>query len=236
MFTLANTFRYELVQKRMKSEALRRTRTMLDLRKHFLHKGKHMRESPREISPKILRQRNKVHEDVLKSIAASVKGLQPKRILDVGTGYGMNLNLLARRFGKRSCIWSVDGSQGVIREVKKIMRERQYSRHVIVKQANAEHLPFKIGSFELVVSLFLLHHLSNPKRGLFEMGRVLSPGGKLIVADWKPAAGKPLMLHAPSDIPSPSFVNRRLKRLGCDTRSCIRRYWYLIEATKDGAV
>jgi ubiquinone/menaquinone biosynthesis C-methylase UbiE len=116
--------------------------------------------------------------------------------------------------------------------MRKIIRERQYSRHVIVKQANAEHLPFKSDRFELVVSLFLLHHLSNPKRGLFEMGRVLSQGGKLIVADWRPTAAKPLMLHARSDIPSPSFVNTQLKRLGYCTRRRIRRYWYLIVATR----
>jgi ubiquinone/menaquinone biosynthesis C-methylase UbiE len=110
------------------------------------------------------------------------------------------------------------------------MRQHQYSRHVFVKRANAERLPFKSSHFDLVVSLFALHHFSNPKRGLFEMGRVASHEGKLIVADWRPEAGKPLMLHAASDIPSPSFVNAQLKRLGYRTRSRIRRYWYLIEA------
>ena len=211
---------------------MRKTRTIRDLRKHFLHKGKSMEESSREISPRIARQRDRVHDHVLNSVAVSVKGLQPKRILDVGTGYGMNLTFLARRFGKCSRIWSVDASPAVVHEMKKIMRKHQYSRHVIVKQANAEQLPFKSDHFELVVSLFLLHHLSNPKRGLFEMGRTLSQGGKLIIADWRPAAGKPLMLHAQSDIPSPSFVIKQLKRLGYRTRSRIRRYWYLIEAIK----
>ena len=211
---------------------MRKTRTIRDLRKHFLHKGKSMEESPREISPRIARQRDRVHDHALNSVAVSVKGLQPKRILDIGTGYGMSVTFLARRFGKCSRIWSVDASPAVVHEMKKIMRKHQYSRHVIVKQANAEQLPFKSDHFELVVSLFLLHHLSNPKRGLFEMGRTLSQGGKLIIADWRPAAGKPLMLHAPSDIPSPSFVTKQLKRLGYRTRSRIRRYWYLIEAIK----
>jgi ubiquinone/menaquinone biosynthesis C-methylase UbiE len=118
--------------------------------------------------------------------------------------------------------------------MKRMMRQDQYSRHTTVKRANAEHLPFKSNHFDLVVSLFALHHFSNPKRGLFEMGRVASDGGKLIVADWRPEAGKPLMLHAASDIPSPNFVNTQFKRLGYRTRSRIRRYWYLIEAMKRG--
>ena len=211
---------------------MRKARTIRDLRKHFLHKGKSMEESSGKISPSITRQRDRVHEHVLKSVAVSVKGLQPKRILDVGTGYGMNLTFLTRRFGKGSRIWSVDASPAIVHEMKKIIRKHQYSRHVIVKQADAEQLPFKSDHFELVASLFLLHHLSNPRRGLFEMGRVLSHGGKLIIADWTPAAGKLLMLHARSDIPSPSFVIRQLRRSGYRTRSRIRRYCYLIEAIK----
>ncbi len=191
-----------------------------------------MQESSREISPRIARERDRVHDRVLDSVAASVKGLHPKTILDVGTGYGMNLTFLARRFGKCSRIWSVDASPAVVHEIKAIMRKHQYSRHVFVKQADAERLPFKSDRFELVVSLFSVHHFSTPKRGLFEMMRVLSDGGKLIIADWRPEAGKPLMLHAQSDIPSPIFVIKELKRLGCHARSRVRRYWYLIETMK----
>jgi len=191
-----------------------------------------MQESSRESSPKIARQRDRVHDQVLKSVAISVQDLQPKRVLDVGTGYGMNLAFLARRFGKCSRIWSVDASPEVVHAVKKRMRRHEDSRHVILKQADAEHLPFKGDYFELIVSLFSLHHLSNPKRGLVEMGRTLSHDGKMIIADWRPQAAKPLMLHSREDIPSPTFVIKELKRLGHHTRTHIRRYWYLIEATK----
>ena len=212
--------------------SLRETCSIRDLRKHFLHKGKSMKEGSREISPRIARQRDRAHDHVLNHVATSVKGLRPNRVLDVGTGYGMNLTFLARRFGKCSHIWSVDASPAIVREMKKIMKEHQYSRQIIVKKADAEQLPFKNDHFELVVSLFSLHHLSNPKHGLFEMGRVLSHGGKLIIADWTPAAGKALMLHAPSDIPSPHFVIKQLKRLGYSTKNDIRRHWYSIEAIK----
>ena len=203
-----------------------------DLRRHFLHKGKSMEGRHREIPPAIARQVGLTHDRVLKSVAVSVKGLRPRRILDVGTGYGMSLNLLARRFGKRSRIYSVDASPVVVREMKRAMREHRYSRDVVIKRANAQRLPFKTNHFDLAVSLFALHHFSNPKRALCEMGRVTSHRGKLIVADWRPEAGKPLMLHAASDIPSPNFVNTQLKRLGYHTTSRIRRYWYLIEAMK----
>jgi ubiquinone/menaquinone biosynthesis C-methylase UbiE len=218
----------ELVEK----PRLRKTHAISGVRKHFLHKGKAMNDSGREISPKIARERERVHDDVLNNLTISVKGLRPKKVLDVGTGYGANLKCLARRFGKYSRIWSVDASPAVVHEIKKIMDKHQYSRHVIIKQANAEQLPFKNDQFQLVVALFLIHHLSSPKRGILEMGRVLSPGGKLIIADWRPAAGKPLALHAQGDIPSPSFVGSQLKRSGFSIRNHNRRYWYLIEAIK----
>ena len=203
-----------------------------DLRRHFLHKGKGMKVRPLEVSPNITRQRERVHECVLRNIEVSVKGLRPKRVLDVGTGYGTNLTFLVTRFGRRARIWSVDASPAIVREIKKMMSDRRYSRHVVIKQADAEHLPFPRKHFDLIVSSFSLHHLSNPERGLFEMGRVLADGGKLIIADWTPAAGKPLLLHAPADFPSPTFVNTQLKRSGYRTKNRKRRYWYLIEAVK----
>jgi ubiquinone/menaquinone biosynthesis C-methylase UbiE len=191
-----------------------------------------MKDTAREISPRIARQRERVHDLVLNSLANSVKDLRPKMILDVGTGYGTNLRFLARRFGNRSRIWSVDASPGVVREMKKILRDHRYSRHVTVKRADAQRLPFKNAHFDLVVSLFSLHHLTDPKRGLSEMTRTLSPGGKLIIADWTRTAGRQLKLHEPNEIPSPTSVIKELKRQGLRARSRIRPYWYSVEAVK----
>ena len=207
------------------------THTAFDLRRHFLHKGRVMEGNCKKISPRIERTRTRVHEQVLNNLAVSVRGLEPKRILDVGTGYGSNLNFLTRRFGKRSRIWSVDVSPTVVREIRKKMRKRRYSGHIMVREASAERLPFESGSFDLVVSVFSLHHLSNPKRGLYEMARVLSRDGKLIISDWRPTAATPLLLHARSDMPSPSFVSTEVKRLGFSTNRNIDRYWYSVVAT-----
>jgi ubiquinone/menaquinone biosynthesis C-methylase UbiE len=191
-----------------------------------------MKDIARETSSKIAHQRERAHDQALKSLAISVKDLRPKRILDVGTGYGTNLAFLANQFGKRSRIWSVDTSPGIVREMKKMLRDHRYSRHVIVKRADAQRLPFKNAHFDLVISLFSLHHLTNPKRGLSQMTRTLSPGGKLIIADWTRRAARQLKLHEPSEIPSPSSVIKELKRLDCRTSSRLRPHWYSVEAVK----
>jgi SAM-dependent methyltransferase len=48
---------------------------------------------------------------------------------------------------------------------------------VKLRAADAEHLPYADGTFDLVVGHAVLHHLPEPERALEEMHRVLRPGG-----------------------------------------------------------
>lgn len=67
--------------------------------------------------------------------------------------------------------------------------------------ADAEHLPFPSASFEVVVSTELLEHCEHFWDALAEMGRVLQPGGILILTarGWTPE-GTAMFEHAyPSD-------------------------------------
>jgi len=49
---------------------------------------------------------------------------------------------------------------------------------------NGEHTSFADGSFGVVFSVNLLHHLRNPYQVIDELTRVLSPGGKLVLGDF----------------------------------------------------
>ena len=51
-----------------------------------------------------------------------------------------------------------------------------------------EHLPFPDQTFDVVLSTLMMHHLPAPlnRQGLAEIARVLKPGGRLIIADFKP--------------------------------------------------
>jgi len=47
-------------------------------------------------------------------------------------------------------------------------------------------LTFPDRSFDLVVSTLSMHHWSDPAAGLAEIGRVLRPGGRALIWDFRP--------------------------------------------------
>ncbi|MBW8755954.1 MAG: methyltransferase domain-containing protein [Sphingomonadales bacterium] len=57
-------------------------------------------------------------------------------------------------------------------------------------QGNAEQLPFPDGAFSLVTCSAAFHHFEQPAAILAEMRRVCRPGGRIVVSDVTPEAGK----------------------------------------------
>jgi len=71
---------------------------------------------------------------------------------------------------------------------KKIARHRVKME---VVQAGAEHLPFPTSSFDIVMSTLVFHHLPTEikQRAMQEIYRVLTPGGRFLLADFGRAEG-----------------------------------------------
>lgn len=95
------------------------------------------------------------------------------RLLEVGCGPGVLLSAFRDRAGPRV---GVELSP----EMARLARERSGAEIVL---AAAEHLPFKEGSFQRVVSRAVVHHLEDAASGVAEMARVLVPDGALVVED-----------------------------------------------------
>jgi len=95
--------------------------------------------------------------------------LEPgRRTLDVGCGSSRILAALPR------------GSVGVDLLLRKLRHARRFGPHLV--QASALGLPFRAGCFECVVSSQLLEALPRGAGALAELGRVLAPDGRLILA------------------------------------------------------
>jgi ubiquinone/menaquinone biosynthesis C-methylase UbiE len=103
------------------------------------------------------------------------------RLLDVGCGTGRFLDFVKQTWPRLPVI-GLDMSDAYIREARSHLRRQPRTSLVV---ANAEAIPVPDESLDAVTSIFLFHELPpKVRRGAFaEFGRVLKPGGRLVVVD-----------------------------------------------------
>ena len=122
-----------------------------------------------------------------------------EQVLDVGCGTGTLAIEVARLVGRAGRVAGIDpGPQQIARARKKAARRNvpiEFQVGVI------EQLPFPDQTFDVVFSTLMMHHLPAPLKcqGLAEIARVLKPGGRLVIADFKhkqERAGQAARFHA----------------------------------------
>lgn len=77
-------------------------------------------QRPQAIDPEIAKRRDKVRERVQNAVVRLVSHMHARRILDVGTGFGYNVRLLAQLFKGKKEVWSIDPSFEVLREARRM--------------------------------------------------------------------------------------------------------------------
>jgi ubiquinone/menaquinone biosynthesis C-methylase UbiE/DNA-binding transcriptional ArsR family regulator len=103
-------------------------------------------------------------------------------VLDVGTGTGRMLQLLAKD-AKRAV--GFDSSHSML-AVARANLERAEIRGVDLRQGDIYSPPLANDSFDLIVVHQVLHFLDDPARAIREISRLLTPGGRLLVVDFAP--------------------------------------------------
>jgi ubiquinone/menaquinone biosynthesis C-methylase UbiE len=101
-----------------------------------------------------------------------------ERLLDVGCGTGALLYAVSQR-QPGAQLSGVDP----VPEMLAVAR-RRLPPEVELRAGWAERLPFASGQFDVVVSCNMFHYIREPDAALREMGRVLAPGGRLVLTDW----------------------------------------------------
>lgn len=106
-----------------------------------------------------------------------------ERVLDAGCGTGVWTRLAAEAVGSSGQVVGFDPGPRMI-GIARRNAAREGSRATF-ELAAVEELPFEDASFDAALLSLVLHHLpAKVKRsGLKEIGRVLRPGGRMIVVD-----------------------------------------------------
>ena len=103
-------------------------------------------------------------------------------VLDVATGTAALPVHLARRAGTSSSIVGLDITEAMLRRGNTNLHAADACRAVQLVCASGTAMPFAGSSFDVVLCGLGTHHIDVPQL-LFEMRRVLRPGGRLVLAD-----------------------------------------------------
>ena len=114
----------------------------------------------------------RVHEGVLRALSP----VWSERVLDVGCGTG-NLTVGIARLGARGV--GADAAPAMVREAG----AKRSGLAATFVAAAAERLPFERDSFDAAVTAVSAHHWEDAAAGMRELGRVVRPGGRVVVAD-----------------------------------------------------
>jgi SAM-dependent methyltransferase len=106
-----------------------------------------------------------------------------QQVLDVGCGSGALTSVLVSRVGVEH-VSAVDPSESFVDVV------RAAYPSIDVHLSGAESLPFPDGTFDLVLAQLVVHFMTDPVRGIAEMGRTARPGGVVAASVWDHAGDK----------------------------------------------
>jgi ubiquinone/menaquinone biosynthesis C-methylase UbiE/DNA-binding transcriptional ArsR family regulator len=125
-------------------------------------------------------------DDVVEAAIVEALAARPaKRVLDLGTGTGRMLQLLAADAERVERAVGLDNSHSML-AIARANLERAELRHIDLRQGDVYSPPFDRGEFDLVVLHQVLHFLDDPARAVREASRLLAPGGRLLIVDFAP--------------------------------------------------
>jgi ubiquinone/menaquinone biosynthesis C-methylase UbiE len=108
-----------------------------------------------------------------------------RRFLEVGCGTGELLRTIARA-GRPARLAGVDPDPAMLAQAEAKLRAAGVQPELT--RGFAQALPFAGGTFDVVLSSLMLHHLDGPAKraALREWRRVLAPSGTLVLVDFGP--------------------------------------------------
>ncbi|MEO1552775.1 MAG: metalloregulator ArsR/SmtB family transcription factor [Pseudomonadota bacterium] len=120
--------------------------------------------------------------DIEAAILQKIGDQRFERVVDLGTGTGRMLALLAPRAQEAE---GLDLSHHML-TVARANLNRAEIGNARVRQGDVTDTPFDANSADLVIVHQVLHYLEQPDDLITEAARILKPGGQLLVVDFAP--------------------------------------------------
>lgn len=136
------------------------------------------------------------------------------RVLEIGCGNGLGAELALSRFGAEH-VDAIDIDPRQVGLAQRRLSRRFAANRFRVAIGDAADLPMPDGSYDAVFDYCVLHHVTDWRRAVAEIGRVLRPGGRLYFEEvsataLRGATSSALLAHPDQDRFGPSGLRVEL--------------------------
>jgi len=128
--------------------------------------------------------------------------------VDFGCGTGIFALPMAEIAGTEGKVYAVDKSANML----SLLKAANPPPHLVTVQADAAETGLVPGIADLCLCALILHEVDSPDKVINEVWRVLKPGGKIIILEWKMEIdwGPPRSIRIPREKVEQLFRNTHL--------------------------
>ena len=153
-----------------------------------------------------------------------------QKILETGVGAAENIYLLNKKANNLEFYGNDIQNQMLMHSVRNL---KEWNIQANLYRSDAQFLPFKDESFDVVFHLGSINLFPDKKRAIDEMIRVAKPGTKIVIADESQKAEKLISIFTgenPDATPPVDLIPKEM--IDVDFKTIWRGYGYLIEFRK----